>query len=141
MQDPIKAFSLQQQLDADAFRPATEQETADWVEEYETIEGEQVYVGGHWREGTGHSENETINKDGKLVRWHIQVDNGMVRVKPGWIFTIEELAQVHSIHLSLGYGCTIEEHKVFNRHTHTSSDVTQLDNGVIDLFGGCVVCQ
>ena len=26
MQDPIKAFSLQQQLDADAFRPATEQE-------------------------------------------------------------------------------------------------------------------
>ena len=72
-------------------RPATEDELEDWVKEYTTVDGKQVYVGGHWKEGTNHGNTETINKDDEIVRWHIRVHNGIIRIKPGWKFTIEEL--------------------------------------------------
>ena len=72
-------------------RPATESELEDWVKEYTTVDGKQVYVGGHWKDGTAHGDTETINKDDKIVRWHIPVNDGIIRIKPGWTFTIEEL--------------------------------------------------
>ena len=72
-------------------RPATETELEDWVKEYTTVDGKQVYVGGHWKDGTAHGDTETINKDDKIVRWHIPVNDGIIRIKPGWTFTIEEL--------------------------------------------------
>ena len=66
-------------------RPATQEELAVWAWDSED------HTSGHWTDGRPHTE--TINKNNELVKWHIDVEDGLVRVKPGWYFTIEELPQ------------------------------------------------
>ena len=82
-------------------RPATDEEKANWVSEYSEETGE--YIGGHWTD-PDHPNTETINKFGELVKWHIAVENGIVRVKPGWYFTIEELGQNDTFSVAELYG-------------------------------------
>ena len=85
-------------------RPATQAELDSWVPEYKTLaDGTQEYVGGHWTD-PNHTNTETINKFGELVKWHIDVEDGLVRVKPGWYFTIEELGQNDTFSVAELYG-------------------------------------
>lgn len=107
-------------------RPATKQETADWEPKYETINGEQVYIGGKWKANTNHSDTETINKNGELVKWHISVEEGLVRVKPGWYFTIEELGQDATFSVKELYGYDSRFDNKFHDEQEDASQTTNL---------------
>jgi len=111
-------------------RPATEQETADWEPKYETINGEQVYIGGKWKANTNHSDTETINKKGELVKWHINVEDGLVRVKPGWYFTIEELGQDATFSVVELYGYN----SAYANKFHDGQDDTPQTANLMDPF-------
>ena len=49
--------------------------------------------------------------------------------------SVEELIQIHRVHLTLGDGCSVKHHEVFKVQTHTCRHVSQSDKRLVDILG------
>ena len=49
--------------------------------------------------------------------------------------SVEELIQVHRVHLALGDGGAVKHHEVFKVQAHTCSNVSQSDKRLVDILG------
>ena len=55
--------------------------------------------------------------------------------------SVEELVQIHCVHLTLGDGGAVKHHEVFKVQTNTCCNVSQSDKRLVDILGCYIECK